>query len=173
MIRCSSADRPAKASLPFEEADEVFAMPRPPRQPTLLRIPAHHTPHANDPPDAHEFYAALGMFTVAWGRFEGHIIGALLKILAMPEASAISSPIPILWEKWPKRAELWEAAFKTIPSLAPCKDLAIAFMNRVMEEIKDRHFGAHAIWDEFIQAATRRLRHLQIPTTPATAPLLI
>jgi hypothetical protein len=82
---------------------------------TLLRITAHYTPHSSDPPDAHEFYAALGMFTVAWGRFEGHMTGALLQILAMPEASTTDSHLPILCLTiaWKKRAILWKAAFKT------------------------------------------------------------
>jgi hypothetical protein len=44
-----------------------------------LRITAHATPHNSDPSDAHEFYAMLGMLTVAWGRLEGHIIGAFVK----------------------------------------------------------------------------------------------
>ena len=35
----------------------------------------------------------------------------------------------------------------------PYTDRAIAFTERVMKEIEDRHFGAHAIWDEFVQPA--------------------
>ena len=42
-----------------------------PQEPIVVSIPAHHTPHPSDPPDAHEFYAALGMLSVAWGRLEG------------------------------------------------------------------------------------------------------
>ena len=38
-------------------------------------------------------------------------------------------------------------------SLALYTDRAIAFTERVMKEVEDRHFGAHAIWDQFVQAA--------------------
>ena len=47
----------------------------------LVRITAHNTPHHTDPANAGEFYAALGMLSVAWGRLEGHIIGNLLSII--------------------------------------------------------------------------------------------
>jgi hypothetical protein len=77
-------------------------------QPTLLRITSHATPHKSDPPNAHEFYTALGMLTVAWGRLEGHIIGALLTILALPEASAFTVALPLAWEG---RNKLWKQAF--------------------------------------------------------------
>ena len=43
-----------------------------------VRIKAHNTPHHTDPADANEFYAALGMLSVAWGRLEGHVTGNLL-----------------------------------------------------------------------------------------------
>ncbi len=49
----------------------------------VIVITAHHTPHHSDPPDAHEFYAALGRLVVAWGRFEGHLNGNLLTILSL------------------------------------------------------------------------------------------
>ena len=35
----------------------------------------------------------------------------------------------------------------------PYTDRAIAFTECVMKEIEDRHFGAHTIWDEFVQPA--------------------
>lgn len=134
----------------------VFTMANPPI-PVPLRITAHATPHPSDPPDAHEFYTALGQFTVAWGRFEGHFSGALLMILAMPEAAPLLEPLPISWKK---RASLWRRAFNTLPSLAPRRDLALRFIERVMQEISARHLGAHGIWDEFETGAPE-------PTIPA------
>lgn len=53
--------------------------------PVLLRVTAHNTPHHTDPANAKEFYAALGMLTVAWGRLEGHVVGNLLTIMNCPE----------------------------------------------------------------------------------------
>ena len=52
-----------------------------------------------------------------------------------------------------QKAKFWNNAFKTLLSLAPLRDDAIAFMGRVMAEVEDRHFGAHAIWDEFVADA--------------------
>jgi hypothetical protein len=40
-------------------------------RPVMITITSHATPHTSDPIDADRFYAALGKFTVAWGRFEG------------------------------------------------------------------------------------------------------
>jgi hypothetical protein len=119
--------------------------------PILVRIAAHRTPHSSDPPDAHEFYAALGMFTVAWGRFEGHLMTCILQIFNLPEALSKPPQAPPL--AWTGKAEFWNKAFKSYLSLAPHKDNAIAFMNRVTMEIEDRNFGAHAIWDEFVADA--------------------
>jgi hypothetical protein len=127
---------------------EVFAMSW---SPTLLRITAHHTPHASDPPNAYEFYAVLGMFTVAWGRFEGHLTGCMLQILNLPEALAKSPEATPM--SWSKKSKFWKDSFKSFGTLAPKRDTALTFMTRVMEEVKDRNFGAHAIWDEFVLEA--------------------
>lgn len=98
--------------------------------PTLLRITAHSTPHQSDPPDAHEFYAALGMLAVAWGRLEGHVIGNLLTIMNFPEMAPLC-PLPLTWER---RRELWTRAFTKVPALQPCKGRAVAFMNSLIAE---------------------------------------
>jgi hypothetical protein len=119
-------------------------------QPTQLRITAHATPHQSDPPDAHEFYVMLGMFIVAWGRLEGHIIGAFLRILNLPEAAQFQQPVPLAWEK---RLDLWKRAFKTIAALQPHKDRAIAFMKNMHDEAQNRNVAAHAIWDEFVSGS--------------------
>jgi hypothetical protein len=116
------------------------------QSPTLLQITAHSTPHQSDPPDAHEFYAALGMFAVAWGRLEGHVIGNLLTIMNFPEMAPLG-PLPLTWER---RRELWTRAFTKVPALQTYKDRAVAFMNSLIEETTDRNIAAHAIWDEFV-----------------------
>jgi hypothetical protein len=118
--------------------------------PTLLRITAHATPHHSDPPDADEFYAMLGKFTVAWSRFEGHFSGALLQILAMPEAALLAQALPLSWKQ---RAKLWRGAFNTISSLHPKQRNALDFIKVVMDEVQSRHIGVHAIWDEFVPDA--------------------
>lgn len=76
--------------------------------------------------------------------------GSILRILNLPEAAAIKQAPPLAWGK---RAEFWKTAFKTFPPLAPKKDRACAFMTRVMTDVRDRHIGTHAIWDEFVAGA--------------------
>src|SRR5438309_1249006 len=111
-------------------------------QPTLLRIAAHATPHQLDPPNADEFYAMLGKFTVAWSRFEGHFSGVLLQILAMPEAALLAQALPLSWKR---RAKVWRRAFNTIPLLYPMQCSALGFIQMVMDEVQSRHIGVHAI----------------------------
>jgi hypothetical protein len=122
-----------------------------PAPPVLVRIAAHRTPHSSDPPDAYEFYAALGMFAVAWGRLEGHMTACILQIKNLPEAFAKPPEAPPI--AWKRKAKFWNDTFKSFPSLAPQKDAALNFMSRIMAEIKVRHFSAHATWDEFVVGA--------------------
>lgn len=114
--------------------------------PTKLRITAHRTPHESDPHNANEFYTALGMLAVAWGRLEGHVIGNLLTILNFHEM-ANSRRLPLAWEE---RLDLWKAAFATVPALKSHKTRAVEFMKSIIAESKDRNFTAHAFWEEFI-----------------------
>ena len=136
------------------------------KPPTLLRITAHHTPHQNAPRNAEAFYASIGQFTVAWGRFEGHMIGALLMILNLREATG-----RILPEPWKQRLELWEDAFNTLSSLEPYRDRALTFMKRVKAELDDRHFAAHAVWGDFVPTAsepTIRVRRIKSSSKSST-----
>jgi hypothetical protein len=118
--------------------------------PLFLRITAHNTPHHTDPANANEFYAALGMLTVAWGRLEGHVIGDLLTIMNFPEV-APSGPLPLVWER---RLDLWTKGFSLVPALLPHKDRAVLFMKSIIDEVVDRNFVSHAVWDEFVPGAT-------------------
>jgi hypothetical protein len=121
-----------------------------PQPPVLLRVTAHNTPHHTDPSNANEFYAALGMLTVAWGRLEGHVIGNLLTIMNCPEMEP-SGPLPFQWEA---RLKLWTKAFSLVPLLQPHRERAVGFMNSIIEEVVDRNFVSHAVWDEFELGAT-------------------
>src|SRR6266849_16213 len=120
------------------------------KPPVLLRITAHNTPHYTDPSDANEFYAALGMLTVAWGRLEGHVIGNLLTIMNLPEL-APSRSLPFVWKA---RLDLWTKGFSLVSALQPHKDRAVAFMQSIIEEAEDRNFASHAVWDEFVPGST-------------------
>jgi hypothetical protein len=119
-------------------------------QPKSLRITAHATPMDSDPPNAHEFYAAFGMFMVAWSRLEGHVGGVLLQILTLPEAAVLKAEFP---KNWKGRIELWRNAFNKLPSLAAIAPGALGYIKEVEREVEARHVGAHAIWDEFVKGA--------------------
>jgi|ERR1700687_2694139 len=118
--------------------------------PVLLRVTSHATPHYSDPSNANEFYAALGMLTVAWGRLEGHVIGNLLTIMNFPEV-APSGSLPLQWNG---RLVLWTKGFSLVPTLQSHKDRAVAFMQSIVEEAEDRNFASHAVWDEFVPGST-------------------
>jgi hypothetical protein len=115
--------------------------------PVALRIMAVETPHPTDPSDADLFYAALGRFTVAWGRFEGHFTGAILALHNLQGyAYASTTPIPMSWKR---RAATWRKGFNELVELAPLRPRAMTYIERVMNEVNGRHIGAHAIWDTF------------------------
>jgi hypothetical protein len=111
---------------------------------TSVRIPAHNTPHHTDPADAGEFYAALGMLSVAWGRLEGHLTGNLLTMMNL-----LTPPIDRLPFRWDERLKMWTQGF-SLPVLQTHKERAIAFLNSVINAATDRNFAAHAIWDSFV-----------------------
>jgi len=116
----------------------------------FLRTTAHHTPHHADPPNAGEFYAALGMLSVAWGRLEGHVIGNLLTIMSLLR-EAPRRPPPLQWED---RLEWWEKGFSSVPSLQPQRERAVVLLKSIIEAASiDRNFAAHAVWEEFVPDA--------------------
>jgi hypothetical protein len=121
-----------------------------PEPPVSLRITAHHTPHQTDPANAKEFYATLGMLVVAWGRLEGHVIGNLLTLMNSPEL-APAGPLPFAWDD---RLKLWTKAFSVVPALQPHRERAVLFLKSIIDEVVDRNFVSHAVWDEFVSGAT-------------------
>jgi hypothetical protein len=96
-----------------------------------------------------EFYAALGMLSVAWGRLEGHIIGNLLTIMNLL-GTAPQKPLPFRWEE---RLTLWKKGFSSRPSLQIHKERAVVFMKSIMDAANDRNFAAHAVWEGFVPDA--------------------
>jgi hypothetical protein len=111
----------------------------------LPRITAHHTPNYSDPPDAHKFYAALGMLSVAWGRLEGHASGNVLTIMTLmgrPQKRVSLFP-------WDALIKVWNEGFSSLPNLKAREATAAAFIESVKTAAEDRNFAAHAIWQEF------------------------
>lgn len=116
-----------------------------PNPETLLRITAHNTPNYSDPPDAHRFYAAIGMLSVAWGRLEGQAIGNVLTMINLLGRGHEK----IMLFPWDRRIELWNEGFSSLPALKAHETRAAAFMQSIKDAAADRNFAAHAIWGEF------------------------
>jgi hypothetical protein len=136
-----------------------------PNPETLLRITAHNTPNYSDPPDAHRFYAALGMLSVAWGRLEGQAIGNVLTIINLLGRGHEK----IMLFPWDQRIELWNEGFSSLPALKAHETHAVAFMQSIKDAAADRNFAAHAIWGEFDPHAPEpTLTARSIKTRPGT-----
>jgi len=112
---------------------------------TILTITAHSTPDNSDPPDAHKFYEALGMLSVAWGRLEGHAVGNVLTLLnVLGRGCEKFALFP-----WDELLKLWNEGFSSVPLLKVHETRATAFIQSVKDAATDRNFAAHAIWEEF------------------------
>ena len=125
----------------------VMADPDKP-QAGLLRTTIEHTPSANDPKGADEFYRALGIFMVAWGRLEGQFVVCLISLLNLCGAQGLGlgTKLPISFDD---RAVVWRKAFDGIPLLLPLKDAAMSFIQELKDLAKDRHTVVHALWEPF------------------------
>ena len=86
----------------------------------MLRITIEHTPSPRDPKGVDEFYRALGIFMVAWGRLEGQFVVCLLSLLNLSGAQGLGlgTKLPMSFDD---RATLWRKAFEGIPLLLPLK----------------------------------------------------
>jgi hypothetical protein len=93
----------------------------------------------------------LGQIMVAWGRLEGHVIGAVAMIHNIPGASAGRITLPLHWEE---RLKLWDYAFTNVSVLQPHQDRAIKLLQEVVAEAQDRNLVAHGIWDEFVTGSS-------------------
>jgi hypothetical protein len=79
-----------------------------PPKPALHQIDFKITPSPDDPPNANEFYLALGVATIAWGRLEGHFLACLMTAIQIAKDKRLGMKLPTRWEK---RAKVWKDAF--------------------------------------------------------------
>jgi len=118
--------------------------PDPPK-PGMLRICVERTPSPNDPKGADEFYKAIGLLIVAWGRLEGHFVMCLLMLLASSEGR-LGKRLPMTWKE---RGTVWRKGFESIAALRPFKDAALKLLAEIEDVAQDRHAVAHALWERF------------------------
>jgi hypothetical protein len=114
--------------------------------PGMLRIAIEHTPAPTDPKGADEFYKALGIFIVAWGRLEGHFVVCLMTLLNLPGGNELGEQLPMNFDR---RATLWRKAFETMTPLQSFRENALAFLAEITDVAKDRNAIAHALWESF------------------------
>jgi hypothetical protein len=107
-------------------------------------------PAPNDPPNAIEFYEALGIATIAWGRLEGNFNNIFVMVLNVANDPEIGKRFYIKREKM---GEIWNLAFEVAPTLIPFKAEARSFLAN-MEELSDtRDIFAHGLWGLFESGA--------------------
>lgn len=113
----------------------------------LLRVEA--TPYDDDPASADDLYHALGVYLVAWGRFEGHFVSHLrtMSVLAWDIESEHELPIA-----WTRRLRLWKHFLKVLPQLAPIRDAARKLAGEMLVASRDRSTLFHGLWGDFVAA---------------------
>jgi hypothetical protein len=117
-----------------------------------FEVPIDVTPSSSDPSDAPQFYHALGMAMVAWGRLEGHFVSGLLSIISIDGHKFSGSRLPMKWEKQEK---VWAHVFENIEGLKPLKANSDAFLKEMDDLAKDRNLLAHALWGRFLTEPVR------------------
>jgi hypothetical protein len=115
-------------------------------KPWLLRVQLDHTPSFNDPIGASEFYKALGIAVVAWGRLENHFLACIMAILANKETKWQAQKLPMAWAE---RERIWKDAFNMSPSLKPHEPAALAFLAEMHDVAEHRSRLVHGLWEPF------------------------
>jgi hypothetical protein len=118
-----------------------------PRKLYSFTINLEYTPSPNDPKGAHEFYTALGILMIAWGRLEGHFSMCVKTILDLTAQPTFPERVPWPWEQ---RANIWERGFNELASLQERKDHALVFLSKIKAVARDRNLLAHGQWESFL-----------------------
>ncbi len=125
----------------------------PPAKPFLFRLTVEHTPSPNDPKEADEFYKAIGIMIVAWGRLEGHFVASLLTMMTIaPSELGVKLPMD-----WKARAAMWRKTFDVVPDLSMFKASALHFLEKMESVALDRHSIVHALWEQFSDTTPRSI----------------
>src|SRR3982074_1480741 len=132
-----------------------------PPKPALHRSHLTTTPSPDDPPNANEFYLALGVATIAWGRLEGHFVACLMTAIQIAKDKRLGMKLPLRWEK---RAKVWKDAFELIPTLQPRQKDAVALLDAINDLAEDHNLMAHATWDSFLPQTKLTIKILRIKT---------
>ncbi|QNK74209.1 hypothetical protein H7F36_02880 [Variovorax sp. PAMC28562] len=127
--------------------------------PAVLKFSPSTTPSPLDPVDANDFYQALGIALVAWGRLEGHFTLMLLNLMRIAGAAAVTHQLP---NSMAERARLWKIAVGACADLVGVHDVAIWWVNDLMVVAERRNTVVHAIWGSFVPSPTLAIEALSI-----------
>jgi hypothetical protein len=114
--------------------------------PSVLRTYVEPAPSPSDPAGSRNFYAALGIAIVAWGRLEGHFTLLIITILNIASHKRIGKKLPMKWERL---VEVWRTAFETVPALAASRPMADRFIVQLDELAQHRNRLVHGYWELF------------------------
>lgn len=117
----------------------------PPAEPFLFRLTVEHTPSPDDPKGADEFYKALGIMIVAWGRLEGHFVASLLTMMTIAP-SELGAKLPMDGKA---RAAMWSKFFDAAPDLSMFQASALHFLEKMKSVALDRNAIVHSLWEKF------------------------
>ena len=104
-------------------------------------------PSPNDPANANEFYEALGIATIAWGRLEGNFNNVFVMVLNIADDPRVGNRLYI---KRDKVSEIWTLAFEITPILEPFKHQAKAFLSSMEELSNMRDMLSHGLWGPWV-----------------------
>lgn len=113
----------------------------------VLGVYFEEIPSPYDPPNAHEFYQALGKAIVAWGRLEGNFNHLFIAVLNVAPDPMVGTRFHIHRERL---AEKWTLAFATTPELASSLDRATAVVSAMEELATHRDHYVHGLWGHFV-----------------------
>src|SRR5271167_1057195 len=103
-------------------------------------------PSPGDPVNAREFYEAIGIATIAWGRLEGNFNNVFVMVLNIADDPQVGKRFYI---KIDKLNEVWRLAFEITPALLPLKQQATLLL-ALMEDLANfRDYLAHGLWGLF------------------------
>lgn len=97
-----------------------------------------------------EFYAALGRASAMWGQVEQQFNYTLVGVIMHMRENKYDFKVQdILWRSFNKRVELWRKMFELTPSLAGCRDDAVALVSDLKRLADDRARVVHCAYGGF------------------------
>jgi hypothetical protein len=134
-----------------------------PITPYLLTTFVEPVPSPSDPPDAPEFYRALGVAVVAWGRLEGHFTLITIALLNLGPRKPKKFPM-----KWEGQVAVWREALSAIPELGQLRGPAEQFLSKMGALAELRHLIVHSNWDAFRQGSPAAIDVTKVRAQPKT-----